>query len=175
MDAKLVMFRESGDRLEFELSRTRTVIGRKKDCQIRIPLSEVSRNHLALEIKNGRLRVVDLDSANGTYVNNKRIREQELSAGDHLVIGPVVFTIQINGEPRELQPVKTKLKRKLPVEPSLADDAEASRHIYSPDDNDPISELEALAASASQTALEAIFEDEELNQPTRADEVRRKR
>ena len=176
MNAKLVMFRESGDKLEFDLSKPRTIIGRKKDCQIRIPLSEVSRNHLALEIKGGRLLVVDLGSANGTYVNNQRVSEQELAAGDHLIIGPVVFTVQINGQPEQVQPVRTKLKRKLPVEPRLSDELGGSQHIYSPDDEDPISELEALAASASQTALEAIFDDdEELNPPTRADEeIRRK-
>jgi pSer/pThr/pTyr-binding forkhead associated (FHA) protein len=173
MDAKLIMFRESGDRLEFDLSRTRTVIGRKKDCQIRIPLSEISRNHLAIEVRGGRLHVKDLDSANGTFVNNQRVRERELSAGDHLIIGPVVFTVQINGQPERLQPVKTKLKRKLPVEPSLSGELGDSRHIYSPDDEDPISELEALAASASQTALEAVLDEEELNQPARADEARR--
>ena len=58
--------------------------------------------------------VRDLGSANGTYVNNKRVSEQELEAGDHLVIGPVVFTVIVDGKPSDLKPVHTRLETRSP-------------------------------------------------------------
>ena len=106
MDIKLVMFRDSGERREFPV-RSVTTVGRKDDCDIRIPVAEVSRHHAEFRQSGGAVQVRDLGSANGTFVNNKRVKQQKLTAGDHVVIGPVVFTVQIDGDPQEIHPVKT--------------------------------------------------------------------
>ncbi len=160
IDAKLVMFRSNGERRDFPLNSDLTCVGRKNDCDIRIPVTEVSRRHAEFRINDEEVSVKDLGSSNGTYVNNKRVKQSALSAGDHVVIGPVVFTLQIDGEPTELRPVKTKLKRHdstgiQPEQDPLPGEAAID------DELDPISALEALASSADQTAIDP-FDDDDL-------------
>ena len=107
MQVVLVMFRPEGDRRSVSITRSTTVVGRREDCDFRIPLGEISRKHCRL-IKDGEtLRVEDLGSSNGTYHNGERIQEATLGPGDTLQIGSVVFVVQIDGVPAddELQPV----------------------------------------------------------------------
>jgi predicted component of type VI protein secretion system len=101
MQVVLVMFRGEGERRSFSIVRDVTVIGRREDCDFRIPLSEISRKHARL-IKDGdTLRAEDLGSSNGTYVNGVRVQEAELAPGDTLKVGSVVFVVQIDGVPAE--------------------------------------------------------------------------
>jgi pSer/pThr/pTyr-binding forkhead associated (FHA) protein len=83
-----------------------TVIGRREDCDLRIPLGEVSRKHCRL-IKDGDVvRLEDLGSSNGTYHNGQRVQEAVLTPGDNVQVGPVTFVVQIDGLPADddLQP-----------------------------------------------------------------------
>src|SRR5690242_9871804 len=107
MQVVLVMFRADGERRSFSVSRDMTVIGRREDCDLRIPLGEISRKHCRLIKEDGTLRLEDLGSSNGTYLNGKRVQEAAIEAGDTLQVGPVVFVVQIDGEPQEedMQPV----------------------------------------------------------------------
>ena len=163
MKVNLVMFRESGERRDFPLNRRVTSIGRKDDCDIRVPLAEVSRHHAQLTVNEGSATAKDLGSANGTFLNNKRIgKEVEVKAGDHLVVGPVVFTVQIDGQPAEIRAVKTKLKPLAAGAPVVAGESDkASKPAAGEADMDPISALEALASSTDQTAIDP-FNGEEL-------------
>jgi len=111
MDVRLVMFRANGQRKDFPIINDAAVIGRADTCELRIPLLSVSRRHCELTIAGDKLKVRDLASSNGTYVNNQRVGEEDLHAGDRLVIGPIVFTIQIDGRPEEIHPVKTKAQK----------------------------------------------------------------
>ena len=49
-----------------------TIVGRQQGCQIRIVSSLVSRKHCELTERGGQLRIRDLGSSNGTYVNDSR-------------------------------------------------------------------------------------------------------
>ncbi len=53
------------------------LIGRAHECAIQVPLidefGDVSRHHCWLEIDENQVHVCDLNSLNGTYVNNARI------------------------------------------------------------------------------------------------------
>jgi hypothetical protein len=107
MQVVLVMFRPDGQRRSFSVVRDMTVIGRREDCDLRIPLGDVSRKHCRL-IKDGdAVRVEDLGSSNGTYRNGNRVQQSELEAGDTLQVGPVVFVLQVDGVPadEDLEPV----------------------------------------------------------------------
>lgn len=166
MDVRLIMFKENGDRREFPLSGSAVVIGRLDECGIRIPLPEVSRRHVSISVTGNRVVVKDLGSANGTYVNNKRVTEDSLRPGDHLVVGPVVFTVQIDGQPADIRPVKTRLRRRQASRAeALADsgvkDSSDMFGLDEADEDDPISALEALASSADQTAIDPYDEEEE--------------
>lgn len=112
MDVKLVMFKADGERREFTLADGVSVVGRDAGCELRVPLGEVSRRHAQFEVSGGTLTVKDLESSNGTYVNVKRVEEpRKLEPGDSVMIGPVVFTVQIDGEPKEIEPVRTRLEQ----------------------------------------------------------------
>ena len=107
MQVVLVMFRSDGERRSFSVTRDVTVIGRREDCDLRIPLSEVSRKHCRLVRDGDTLKLEDLGSSNGTFLNGQRVQEALLSPGDTIQVGPVVFALQIDGEPPEedLRPV----------------------------------------------------------------------
>jgi pSer/pThr/pTyr-binding forkhead associated (FHA) protein len=158
MDVTLIMFKENGQRKDFALDPGQTVIGRQEACDLRIPLPEISRKHTMLIVTGDAVTIRDLGSANGTYVNNKRISEQELSAGDHIVIGPMVFTIQINGEPSDIKQVHTRLERRETTTAASAFGIEApataAADVFAAgDDEDPIAALEALAGTDDTAAL----------------------
>jgi pSer/pThr/pTyr-binding forkhead associated (FHA) protein len=107
MQAVLVTFKADGERRSFSLPREVTVIGRREDCDLRIPLSEVSRKHCRFLIENDTLKLEDLGSSNGTFHNGQRIQQAVVQAGDTVQVGPVVFIVQIDGVPAddEIQPL----------------------------------------------------------------------
>ncbi len=160
MDVSLVMFKEDGQRKAFTIDPGKTVIGRKEDCDLRIPLGEISRKHAVIILEKDVVTIRDLGSANGTYVNNKRISEQELAAGDHVVVGPVVFTVQVNGQPPDIRPVHTRLESRSATSIPRKAGAESSAFgeeddvFAAADEDDPISALEAMAASDDTAALD---------------------
>lgn len=74
------------------------VIGRAAE-QVEFVLDHphVSRRHARLVVDNNRVSLRDLGSANGTFVNGRRLtRPVELKRGDRIEIGP--FSLQFDGE-----------------------------------------------------------------------------
>jgi predicted component of type VI protein secretion system len=63
------------------------VVGRLPSCAIAIPESSVSREHAKIYLRDGAYFLVDLNSANGTFVNGKRITRAELAGGDEVTVG----------------------------------------------------------------------------------------
>ena len=99
MDVALVLYRPDGRHRSFAVTKADTTIGRRDDCDLRIPLTDVSRKHCRLKLDAAGLLVSDLGSSNGTYVNGQRVDEDELTAGDVLQVGPVTFVVQVDGTP----------------------------------------------------------------------------
>ncbi|WP_239651758.1 FHA domain-containing protein [Neosynechococcus sphagnicola] len=71
------------------------VIGRDPSCQIVLDSGQyggVSRRHLALRpLQPGTWQVCDLESANGTYVNDQRLQDcRLLKSGDRITLGQKV-------------------------------------------------------------------------------------
>ncbi|MCB9853256.1 MAG: FHA domain-containing protein [Phycisphaerales bacterium] len=104
MTVTLITFTKKGDRKTFDLTKPKVVIGRKTDADLRVPLADISRSHCELTLKNGHVQVRDLDSSNGTYVNGEQVTEKDLAAGDLIRLGPITFTVQIDGQPEAIEP-----------------------------------------------------------------------
>ena len=79
----------------YELSGGALRIGRDPSCDIVIDDRDVSRQHAEVESDGQRITLADLQSTNGTMLNNWRINRPEiLRAGDVFVIADVSFEIR---------------------------------------------------------------------------------
>jgi len=82
-------------------------IGREKGNLIQVDDHEVSRRHAELRPGEGCFRLVDLNSSNGTFLNNRRIDEATLTPGDRLQVGRTLFLFSGNSPAeRQLQDVQ---------------------------------------------------------------------
>lgn len=113
MDVNLVLFKKNGAQKTFSLPDSTTIIGRRHDCDLCIPLKTVSRRHCQLTQNKEAVTIRDLGSRGGTYLNGKRTDESALKPGDYIRIGPLTFLLQIDGEPEKIIPPK-------PVQPKPA-------------------------------------------------------
>lgn len=107
MNASLVLLKKDGTCKEFPLSRGMTLMGRRGDCDLRIPLPVVSREHCQLRRNENSIMLRDLGSRGGTFVNGKRLdhnKEIPVRAGDYIRIGPLTFVCRINGKPEKIVP-----------------------------------------------------------------------
>ena len=68
------------------------VVGRNEDCEMTVSDNSVSRTHAKFQVEDGSFWITDLDSTNGTFVNQKRIKtSRELQSGDRVRIGGRIF------------------------------------------------------------------------------------
>jgi pSer/pThr/pTyr-binding forkhead associated (FHA) protein len=111
------------NRAEYDFRKpTLCSIGRGNDCSVKLPTSfltsTVSRHHCLLEIDPPLVRVCDMGSRNGTFVNGVPIGRREpgrlaedvtvpttpdypLHDGDELRVGEVIFTVGVKGEEKK--------------------------------------------------------------------------
>lgn len=83
---------EHGDeRRVLELTRPITHLGRGFSATFQLEDPGVSRRHAIVVQRRGGVRILDDRSANGTWVNGRRVHEAELRDGDVVVLGRVVL------------------------------------------------------------------------------------
>lgn len=75
------------------------VVGRDPDCDFPINEYVMSRRHARIVKRWGGITVRDLESKNGTFVNNRRVVEEFLHDGDRLALGTIVMMFR---NPQEL-------------------------------------------------------------------------
>ncbi|MGH9145102.1 MAG: FHA domain-containing protein [Vicinamibacterales bacterium] len=68
-------------------------LGRALPADVILDAPLVSRLHCRLTAGARGLEIVDLDSTNGTYINDRRIKRAHLTPGDRLRIGRVLLTV----------------------------------------------------------------------------------
>ncbi len=81
----VIQGRDQGTR--FRLDDATVMIGRGTSSAVQLHDTEVSREHAELRRHGDVFVIRDLGSSNGTYVNGKPIKEQELASGDQLQLG----------------------------------------------------------------------------------------
>jgi hypothetical protein len=80
----------SGDEARLlRLDHDITHIGRGPDAEIRFDDNLISRDHAILVRHGRRMRLLDNRSANGTFVNGRRISATNVSDGDVIDLGPL--------------------------------------------------------------------------------------
>jgi hypothetical protein len=95
-----------GETLLLPLSRPITHIGRGLIADVRLEDSHVSRRHAILALRGDGARVLDDRSANGTFVNGRRVTVSQLSDGDVMRFGRAVLRFVHIAPPRRAEPVR---------------------------------------------------------------------
>ncbi|MGB2925100.1 MAG: adenylate/guanylate cyclase domain-containing protein [Limnothrix sp.] len=89
--------------IDLDLDQTEAVIGRLPECAVTINISQVSRYHARLQLREQDWFVEDLGSTNGTFLNEVRLTEpQAIKTGDIIRIAKAsIFVIlqEINAKP----------------------------------------------------------------------------
>ncbi len=74
------------------------LVGRDEQAQVRVDVSGVSRKHARLSVaEDGQVRLTDLGSRNGSFVNAQRVETVALRDGDELRFGPAVLRLRYLG------------------------------------------------------------------------------
>lgn len=88
-----------GECCRLDASRRAVVIGRAAEASFAIPHATVSRQHARVFVvphgAGERVKIVDLGSRNGTFVNGERIDEAFLEAGDKVHVGDVLLRFDL--------------------------------------------------------------------------------
>jgi diguanylate cyclase (GGDEF)-like protein len=80
-----------GKRFVLDASAPSITVGRGTDNSVVLAADGVSRRHSRFERREGHWYAVDLQSTNGTWVNDESISEHRLRRGDHIKIGDSIF------------------------------------------------------------------------------------
>ncbi|NES83152.1 MAG: FHA domain-containing protein [Moorea sp. SIO2B7] len=75
----------------YELKLGSNTIGRESTNTIILGYGNLSRYHAEITIADNRVIIKDLQSTNGTFVNNVKIDQSELKEGDLIVCGNAIF------------------------------------------------------------------------------------
>jgi two-component system cell cycle response regulator len=81
----------------YALSSTPLVIGRGNDCEIRINDHSVSRRHARIQPGMDGYYAMDLQSTNGTFVNDLAASMTKLKDGDYLRVGNCIYRFLTGG------------------------------------------------------------------------------
>ncbi|MFQ5660827.1 MAG: FHA domain-containing protein [Gammaproteobacteria bacterium] len=77
-------------RTRYPITSTTWRIGRTRDNELTLQDSSVSRRHAEIQrYSNGKFIIFDVDSLNGVYVNEEKIKKKRLQEGDIIEIGDI--------------------------------------------------------------------------------------
>lgn len=80
-----------------KLRKARVVLGRE-DADIPLNDQEISRHHCLLEVRDGHANLKDLDSTNGTFFEEERVRAAMLENGSEFRIGTTVLRLSFQSK-----------------------------------------------------------------------------
>ena len=76
---------------DFRLKAGKNVIGTASDCDIVLTDKKISRKHCTIRYEGGEFQIADLDSSNGSFVNEDRVQKHDLIDNDILKLGDIQF------------------------------------------------------------------------------------
>jgi pSer/pThr/pTyr-binding forkhead associated (FHA) protein len=95
---KLILKFEAAVLKEVTVGGQAVTIGRAPDNDIQIDNLAVSSHHAKVYNEESRLVIEDLNSLNGTFVNNQKIQRVNLKQGDQVLIGKHHLVVDMGGE-----------------------------------------------------------------------------
>ncbi|HKW29555.1 MAG TPA: FHA domain-containing protein [Verrucomicrobiae bacterium] len=96
--AKLVILSQGMNGRVHELKADKTTIGRVEDNTFQIAEPSVSSHHCEVLLRGNEVVIKDLNSTNGTFINEDKITESVLKPGQTLRLGQIELRLE-NGAP----------------------------------------------------------------------------
>ncbi|MET0900842.1 MAG: FhaA domain-containing protein [Mycobacterium sp.] len=94
--ANVTLQLDDGSGRTYQLREGANVVGRGQDAQFRLPDTGVSRRHLEIRWDGQVALLSDLNSTNGTTVNNAPIQEWQLADGDVIRLGHSEIVVRVH-------------------------------------------------------------------------------
>ena len=130
--ASLFVIQGADQGKRFELKSKPMALGRDQSNPIRLHDTEVSRRHAEVRPVDDSYRIIDLGSANGTFVNGQAVEQASLRSGDRLQLGQTVMLFNEGaGIERDLTARVDVLSRTSPGAPHHACRAPGDARRYS--------------------------------------------
>ena len=82
----------------FPVGEGELAIGRDNASTLRLNYTRVSRHHCLIRREDENFKITDLDSANGTFVNDTPVKGHVLQHGDQIKIAASLFVFLSDGE-----------------------------------------------------------------------------
>ncbi len=76
----------------FYITKDTVVVGKLPACDVELDDNTVSRQHCRLQRSGKGYKLVDMNSTNGCYVNNRRVQSRMLEVGDKITIGRTILS-----------------------------------------------------------------------------------
>jgi predicted component of type VI protein secretion system len=109
--AKLILKFEAAVLKEVPVTAQPVTIGRAPDNDLHIDNLAVSSHHAKIYLEEGKIVVEDLNSLNGTFVNNQRVQRATLKHGDTVLVGK--HHIAVQDTPADAAPAIPEAARKV--------------------------------------------------------------
>jgi pSer/pThr/pTyr-binding forkhead associated (FHA) protein len=115
---KLILTRPGEQPQEFLLAKATATVGRGAINDIVLPDAKISREHARIESGDAGCTILDLGSANGTWVNSVRTSKAQLAPGDIITFGD--STLRYERAMAQVEPDVTILNTTSDLEMTLA-------------------------------------------------------
>jgi predicted component of type VI protein secretion system len=136
-------------------------IGKDPSCQLK-PAAGVSDKHCAFLVKQGKLFLIDLGSAEGTFVNDNKISaEVELKPKDKVKVGPLLFEVKIEAAAPAAKPA---LAAPAAAKPAVA--APAAKPAVVAPAAKPVEKVEPKKSSGDDDDLDDLLFDDDDKAPS---------
>jgi DNA-binding CsgD family transcriptional regulator len=115
----------------FTLSSGIATLGRSLSCKFVVDHPSISREHARIVVEDIGLSLTDLDSLNGTFVDNNRVKSARVRRGQTIRFGNVPFLVTIKDLDEETEPCKNGKDSVLVAgSRNLANLSEARRRVF---------------------------------------------
>src|SRR5712691_1980934 len=154
MPFSVILTEKGGATQRLDFDSEEITIGRVDENDICLPKGNISKKHIKIFVKDGKIIVLDLKSTNGTYVNGKKLPgPQVISSTDKVYIGDFILNVEPpdaegaaadhppaedeeeeEEEPRKERSFRDKIEE--PADPPQYEGADATRREGYPDEPD---------------------------------------
>ncbi|HKX11907.1 MAG TPA: FHA domain-containing protein [bacterium] len=151
----------AGKKLALPEDKPEFIIGRDSAADLTIDENVISRQHVKLEKKWGGIVIVDLQSKNGTFVNNDRVEEKLLRDGDKVMLGTVKLLYR-NPKDVNLEMISQEISKKKREAAMREAELLAQKQLEEEKAAKKREEAEQVRQEAENKAVQAALEKEKL-------------